>query len=186
METLSEVLKGFIETIAIDASENAEISGRTCAGIQDVCVTLHDLNYPWRSLNSFAFEDKSDNNNNNNNISTVKKESNRLFAAYLLTHSLTHSLTNSIKWNQPFPLDLENFPIKVRSKPLQLYNQSLSQVPNPAHIPKHLPAYPPSHTYGRKREREKDGKDVSAAAATSQSSSKHLKISSLPIIENIN
>ena len=91
METLSEVLKGFIETIAIDASENAEISGRTCAGVQDVCVTLHDLNYPWRSLHSFAFEDKSD---NNNNISIVKKESNRLFAAYLLTHLLTYSLTH--------------------------------------------------------------------------------------------
>ena len=185
METLSEVLKGFIETIAIDASENAEISGRTCPGIQDVCVTLHDLNYPWRSLNSFAFEDKND---SNNNISNVKKESNRLFNAYSLTHSLTHSLTrNSIKWNQPFPLDLEIFPVKNRSKPLQLYNQSLSQVPNPPHIPKHLPAYPPSHTYGRKREREKDSKDVSAAAANSvQASGKHLKISSLPIIENIN
>lgn len=78
METLSEVLKGFIETIAIDVSENAEISGRTCAGIQDVCVTLHDLGYPWRSLNSFAFEDKSE---NNSNLSHVKKESNRL-----LTH----------------------------------------------------------------------------------------------------
>ena len=194
METLSEVLKGFIETIAVDVSENAEISGRTCAGIQDVCVTLHDLGYPWRSLNSFAFEDKSE---NNSNLSHVKKESNRLLTySLILTYLLAHSLTCSIKWNQPFPLDLENFPVKVRSKPLQLYaNQSLSQVANPAHIPKHLPTYPPPHTYGgrkREREKEKDSKDaaVAAAAAASvssgQGSSKHLKISSLPIIENVN
>ena len=79
----------------------------------------------------------------------------------------------------------------MRSKPLQLYaNQSLSQVANPAHIPKHLPAYPPPHTYGgRKREREKDSKDAAVAAASvssGQGSSKHLKISSLPIIENVN
>ena len=81
----------------------------------------------------------------------------------------------------------------MRSKPLQLYaNQSLSQVANPAHIPKHLPAYPPPHTYGgRKREREKDSKDAAVAAAAAsvssgQGSSKHLKISSLPIIENVN
>ena len=99
METLSEVLKGFIETIAIDASENAEISGRTCPGIQDVCVTLHDLNYPWRSLNSFAFEDKND---SNNNISNVKKESNRLFNAYSLTHSLTHSLVTALNGTNHF------------------------------------------------------------------------------------
>ena len=54
LESLADVVRHFIETLAIQIQEIGENSGRSTAGIQDL---LPLLNPDWKTLREFAFED---------------------------------------------------------------------------------------------------------------------------------
>ena len=52
IEALSDVIKHYIQSLALRTKENAELSGRAVAGIQDV---IPALDHVVRNLQSFPF-----------------------------------------------------------------------------------------------------------------------------------
>lgn len=145
LESLADIVQHYIRTLGSSAQEQAELSGRPHAGIQDVIpmlestvrVTLHvthirndvpfllGLQRPkhvsWKELRTFAFED----------VKNPTKESDKT-------------------WCQPFPFDVPNFPVasgrEAASSSFSLDPSAASRDP---YIPSHLPAFPPAHTLKR-------------------------------------
>lgn len=88
-------------------------------------------------------------------------------------------MTSSTVWCQPFPVAIPNFPYKRRRREtLQPVGESV-----PDHMPKHLPPFPPAHTYKRTQPPRKVKK--AAAAPTSHMAASKSVQESLAILEGV-
>jgi hypothetical protein len=72
-------------------------------------------------------------------------------------------------WEQPFSFGINPFPMVDTTDTMDFDSITGARPAREAFIPKHLPPYPPSHTYARKtKKRASETATTSAAAATSK------------------
>jgi len=62
---------------------------------------------------------------------------------------ISSSRQSSAGWHQPFPRSVPQFPVRQRAKGEDTGALIGEKVVRGAHVPDHLPAYPPQHTYQR-------------------------------------
>jgi len=162
VDSLADIVRLYIQTLAVASQNQAEMSSRAFAGIQDVMAAAESTrpkSTNWKELQSFAFID-------------VRKP----------------EIKDKSKWNQPFPVDIPSFPI---DQPFQQsfteIGSSLDDTSSTQnHVPSHLPPFPPAHTY--KRSTTTGSKKRPLTSSSSAKSKRVMDIKStqksLSIIEN--
>uniref|UniRef100_A0A7S3HA90 Transcription initiation factor TFIID subunit 8 n=1 Tax=Spumella elongata TaxID=89044 RepID=A0A7S3HA90_9STRA len=123
LDSMADILQNYMRMLGANAQEQAEISGRVHAGIQDLIPVLESTrpkNTNWKELRAFAFED-------------VKNPTQE----------------NTTKWYQPFPFDVPSFPVATSVDAISSSSLLGESGAKDLYIPDHLPAFPPAHTYRR-------------------------------------
>ena len=166
LESLSDVVRQYIEKISLLSKEQAETAGRSIPGTHDVLVALEMItpeSTNWRELRDFAFESTSSPRPGSTSSSNDNITSN--------SNTITPRLVN------PFPLSVPSFPSNRRhgglvpesstvSGGLGLINSNRGERGD--HIPEYLPLFPPDHTYIRSEPASKRRKLASKKALQSK------------------
>jgi hypothetical protein len=164
VDSLADIVRLYIQTLAVASQNQAEMSSRAFAGIQDVMAAAESTrpkSTNWKELQSFAFID-------------VKKP----------------EIKDKSKWNQPFPVDIPSFPIDQQFlQPFTEIEASLDDASSTRdHVPSHLPPFPPAHTYKRSTSTGSKKRPLVAPSSQSAKSKRVTDITStqksLSIIEN--
>jgi hypothetical protein len=136
LDVIGDVIRHFVQTIAVRTRDCSEAGGRTHGGIQDILPVLESMgpfDVSWKTLKDFGLE-----------VDDAK------------------SGANSTKWDQPFPFEVPEFPIQ-KSSTAAFGFETDSGRENIKHdgdtfVPSFLLPYPSSHTYqsqlGKKRRAE--------------------------------
>jgi len=132
-----------------------------------------NTNTSIRSSRSSSSSNSNSNNNNDNdngNDTTNKNED----IAKLIAGNGTSS--GSTAWRQPFPYDVPNFPVSDTSNTNKLNKTDLDKIDqllegggsskgsHGSHVPEHLPAYPPQHTYPNKKRLLKESNNSNSSS----------------------
>jgi len=135
---------------------------------------LRPLKASWTDLREFAFPELSHDSAEvpSSNVTTGvadleenDEEGEEGDAGDSSSSSSSSSRQGSAGWHQPFPHTVPQFPLRQRAKGEDTGVLIGEKMVRGAHVPEHLPAYPPQHTYNRSSAgREVRGRRKRAAA----------------------
>jgi hypothetical protein len=162
LDSLTDIAHHYIRCIGEKSKEQSEYAGRAHAGIQDVIATLGSS-----AFGRIPWKDLRD------------------FAFSDVKHPEIDP-----KWNQPFHLDVSEFPIKKSEKrsrdpPIpEFENKEKDEFQS---IPAYLPPFPPKHTYKRSVKAKTDESSSSLGTRSSLNNDVPFKIvqNALISIENL-
>ena len=189
IDSLADIVRHFIEKVSRVAREIAEEHGRAQPGVQDIMYaldTIQPMNTSWSELAQFAFPEapsasgagaapsssSSEPVEGEDNMAVGGEEDDSKDGAAGATSAGGSKVENRAAWHQPFPHFVPKFPIK---EPIKAdTTRALAELEDrarAAHVPSHLPPYPPAHTISR----EGGGKSKRASTDEGAASSKRKK-----------
>ena len=189
LDCMSDVLAHYIQKLSRESLVNAELHGRAQPGIQDVMQALdglRPLKSSWQDLREFAFPELTPSSTGGIGTESIDgagvEDDNEEEEEESGTRPSSSSSSSSapVAWHQPFPFSVPTFPVKQVIKRDDTSAAIGEKIIRGAHVPEHLPAYPPQHTYkrggaGASGGSDRVGKKRAAAMAAKEKESQRVK-----------
>ncbi len=187
LECLSDVVSHYIQKLSRESLHLAELHGRAQPGLQDLLQALEGLRplkSSWVDLREFAFPELSQGQTDSqiSNITSAsssrkKEEGNENEDEDEVIDRSDSRYVHAIRkgWRQPFPHMVPQFPVRHRTRVEDAGAIIGEKVVRGAHVPEHLPAYPPQHTYKRSNTDGNGSRKRAAAAAAKEKESQRVK-----------
>ena len=141
LECLADVICHYVEKVSVESLAIAEMHGRVQPGVQDTMDALEKMRpvrSGWQDLSEFAFADSRAGDTIDQSMKSSSVEG---------VVAKAKSSENKAAWKQPFPHVVPSFPARQKSLGAPEPSQLGGKVSKGRHVPKHLPSYPPKHTY---------------------------------------
>jgi hypothetical protein len=180
LDCLADVLAQYIEKLSRESLNNAELHGRAQPGIQDLFQALEGLRplkSGWQDLRDFAFPELLSIPGSSAPAASaegVVGDDEEDGESGLRSASGRPAAT-AVAWHQPFPFVVPSFPVQQVLRRDDASASIGEKIVRGAHVPDHLPPYPPQHTYKRSAASSSAGRKRAAALSAQEKERQRIK-----------